>query len=87
MRAISSSSSTTAPVASAQPQQHQNQDPAEVDEEKHGGLEKEAKFSLPVRAYFFSTRYYFSPFFPKCCLMCEGDAVYVMMGIRIGLGI
>ncbi|CAD5331590.1 unnamed protein product [Arabidopsis thaliana] len=54
-RAISSS--TTTPVASAQPQQlqNQNQHPAEVDEEISMGLEDEAKLSIPVRAYFFST--------------------------------
>lgn len=56
-RAISSS--TTAPVASVQPQQQQlqNQHSEEVDDEVSKGLDDEAKLSIPVRAYFFSTRY------------------------------
>ncbi|CAL9230169.1 unnamed protein product [Arabidopsis halleri] len=54
-RAISSS--TTTPVASVQPQQQQlqNQHSEEVDDEVSKGLEDEAKLSIPVRAYFFST--------------------------------
>ena len=64
MRAFSSST-----AASLQPQQNRNQNQPEEGSEKvptlevadgnHGGLEEETKLSLPVRAYFFSTRYRF----------------------------
>ena len=65
--AVRAFSSSTA--ASLQPQQNRNQNQLEEGSEKvptlevgdgnHGGLEEETKLSLPVRAYFFSTRYRF----------------------------
>lgn len=69
MRAIASS-----PAASVQPQppqQRHTQHPEEsgetvpsleVGDGNSGGLKEEAKLSLPVRAYFFSTRYGFPLF-------------------------
>lgn len=79
VRAFSSST-----AASLQPQQNQNQNQnqpeegsekvptLEVADGNHGGLEEETKLSLPVRAYFFSTRYRF---------------MSLCIGIRIGLSV
>lgn len=85
VRAISSS-----PAASVQPQPNQHHPgewsetgpSSEVGDGNYGGLEEETKLSLPVRAYFFSTRYRFSPFSQIV------DAIYVILvGIMIGLDI